>query len=128
MNRFFSLVFIAITTSSIASAEAGMGGARDGVTPLIPLVIIFGIFYFLIIRPQQKKAKLHQQFLTELKRGDMVVTASGIIGTIKNLSDRFVTLEVDNGVCMKIVRNQVLENANSLKEESGVKDTVLKKT
>ena len=127
MNRFFSFVLIAITTSSVASAEA-MGGAKDGVTPLIPLVIIFGIFYFLIIRPQQKKAKLHQQFLTELKRGDMVVTASGIIGTIKNLSERFVTLEVDNGVCMKIVRNQVLENANSLKEESGVKDAVLKKT
>lgn len=108
--------------SAPAFAEGVAGTTRDGITPLIPVLLMFGIFYFLIIRPQQKKAKAHQQFLLDLKRGDMVVTSSGIVGTIKTLSDRFVTLEVDSGVCMKVVRNQVAENANALKEEAPSKD------
>lgn len=114
--------FLALSAfSSLALAEgapAGMGDIRQGLSPFIPLILIFGIFYFLILRPQQKKMKLQQQFLSELKRGDMVVTNSGIIGTIKTLSDRFVTLEVDDGVCLKMLRNQVLESANNLKEEA----------
>lgn len=127
MNSVFRISSLsAAIYSAGAFAEGAAASARDGVTPLIPIVIMFGIFYFLIIRPQQKKQKLHAQFLTELKRGDMVVTAAGIIGTIKNLSERFVTLEVDSGVCMKIVRNQILENANSLKDE-GSKDASPKK-
>jgi preprotein translocase subunit YajC len=117
MQLFVKLFSLSIALMGpFALAEAGPA-AQNGITQLIPLVAIFAIFYFLIIRPQQKKAKLHQQFLTELKRGDMVVTASGIIGTIKTLSDRFVTLEVDTGVCMKVVRHQISENANSLKED-----------
>ncbi len=99
-------------------AWAEAAAPQQGFAPFIPLILIFGIFYFLIIRPQQKKQKLHAQFLTELKRGDMVVTNSGIIGTIKILSDRFVTLEIDEGVCMKILRNHVSESANNLKEET----------
>jgi preprotein translocase subunit YajC len=91
-------------------------GARQGIAPFFPLILIFGIFYFLIMRPQQKKQKDHEKFLKDLKRGDMVVTQSGIIGTVKVLSERFVTLEVDDGVCLKMLRNQILENANSLKE------------
>ncbi|MBY0369641.1 preprotein translocase subunit YajC [bacterium] len=85
---------------------------------MIPLVLIFGIFYFLVIRPQQKKQKLHLQFLQELKKGDMVVTSGGIIGTIKTLSEKFVTLEIDEGVCLKLLRAQISEGAGSLREEA----------
>lgn len=100
----------------LAWAE-GVGDPRQGLSPFIPLILIFGIFYFLILRPQQKKMKLQQQFLTELKKGDMVITNAGIIGTIRTLSEKFVTLEVDEGVCLKIVRSQVLESANTLKDD-----------
>jgi preprotein translocase subunit YajC len=91
--------------------------ASQGIAPFIPLVLMFAVFYFLVIRPQQKKQKDQQKFLSELKRGDMVVTSSGIIGTIRTVSDKFVTLEVDNGVCVKMLRAQILESANNLKEE-----------
>lgn len=106
--------------SALAHAEAAPA-APSAVSQIVPLAIIFGIFYFLLIRPQQKKQKLHLQFLSELKKGDMVVTNGGIIGTIRNLSEKFVTLEIDDGVCMKMLRAQILEGANSLKEESKAK-------
>lgn len=92
--------------------------ASPGVSQFVPLILIFGIFYFLIIRPQQKKQKLHAQFLTELKRGDRVVTSSGIIGTIKTLSDAYINLEVEEGVCLKLLRSHISESANNLKEET----------
>lgn len=111
-----AVTLLGLLSSVVALAEGGLGGAGSAISPMIPLVIIFAIFYFLILRPQQKKNKQHQKFLTELKRGEMVVTNSGIIGTIKNISDRFITLEIDQGVCMKILKGQILESANNLKE------------
>ncbi len=113
MLKFMAAGFL---MASQAFGEAAPG--QGGMTPFIPLILIFGIFYFLIIRPQQKKQKLHAQFLTELKRGDMIVTNAGIIGMIKVLSDKFVTLEIDDGVNMKVLRNHVSESANNLKEET----------
>jgi preprotein translocase subunit YajC len=105
--------------SSLALSETG--NFQQSVGPLIPLILIFGIFYFLVIRPQQKKLKEHQLFLTELKKGDMVLTNSGMIGTIKTLSDKFVTIEVDDGVCIKMLRTHIQENAASLREEPKLK-------
>jgi len=99
-----------------AFADAAKSG-QPGVGPLVPLILIFGVFYFLVMRPQQKKQKLHETFLKELKKGDMVVTSAGIIGTVKILSDRFVTIEVDEGVTLKILRSAIAENAASLKQE-----------
>jgi preprotein translocase subunit YajC len=100
-----------------AAAPSAVATARDGLSPFIPLIMIFGVFYFLILRPQQKKQKDQQAFITSLKRGDMVVTSSGIIGTIRTVSDKFVTLEIDEGVSLKLLKTQVLENAANLKEE-----------
>ena len=111
-----SFLFAAGLTTSNAFAEGAAGG-KQGLAPFLPLILIFGIMYFLVLRPQQKKARQHQQFLSDLKRGDMVVSSGGIIGTVKNLSEKFVTLEVDDGVCIKIVRSQILEGANSLKDD-----------
>lgn len=104
-------------TAPAPAAPAGTGGgAPPAFMQFLPMVVIFLIFYFLLIRPQQKKAKLQQDFLKELKRGDMVITNGGIVGTIKAVSDKLITLEIDNGVCMKVLRSQVLESANSLKD------------
>jgi preprotein translocase YajC subunit len=121
MNRPLIAFWIALTNVALSLSAFAEGGAapasRPGISQFIPLILIFGVFYFMIIRPQQKKQKMHSQFLTELKRGDMVVTNAGIIGTIKQLSDKFVTLEVDDGVCLKMLRSVISESAGSLKDE-----------
>ena len=116
MKWVVSVFFMLLTSLSWANTPAATPTPRDGVTPFIPLLLIFGVFYVLILRPQQKKQKDHQKFLTELKRGDMVVTQAGIIGTVKTVSDKFVTLEVDENVHLKIVKSQIAENAATLKE------------
>ncbi|MEI7973638.1 MAG: preprotein translocase subunit YajC [Bdellovibrio sp.] len=74
---------------------------------LLPFVFIFAIFYFLIIRPQSKKVKEHDSFLSALKRGDQVVTNSGILGTVDGLTDQFVTLEIADGVRIKMLKKQI---------------------
>ena len=69
---------------------------------MIPLVFMFAIFYFLLIRPQQKKAKEHRALLDALKKGDQVVTAGGMHGKVTSLDDLVVTLEIAPGVNVKI--------------------------
>jgi preprotein translocase subunit YajC len=67
-----------------------------------PLIAMFAIFYFLLIRPQQKKAKEHRALLEALKKGDLVVTAGGMHGKVSALDDQVVTLEIAPGVNVKI--------------------------
>lgn len=113
MKKFLFL----FQTATLALAEAAPAAkAQDGLTPFIPLLLIFAVFYFMILRPQQRKQKEHVKFLSELKRGEMVITQSGIIGTIKSVSDKFVTLEVDENVNIKVLKSQVTESAASLKD------------
>lgn len=76
-----------------------------------PMTLIIAIFYFLIIRPQSKKMKLHDSFIKDLKRGDEVVTSSGIFGKIDGLTESVATLEIANGVKIKILRKQVAGSA-----------------
>lgn len=73
----------------------------------LPLILIFGVFWLLVIRPQQKKAKLHQQMLSELKPGDVVVTQGGIIGKITGIKDPEVVVEVSQGVRLRIMRSHI---------------------
>lgn len=83
------------------------GGGQSAITSLIPLVIMFGIFYFLLIRPQQKKAKEHKALLDALKKGDQVVTAGGMHGKITAVEDTVVTIEVANNVNIKFNKGHV---------------------
>jgi preprotein translocase subunit YajC len=83
------------------------GGAQSGITSMIPLVIMFAIFYFLLIRPQQKKAKEHKALLESLKKGDLVVTAGGMHGKITAVEDAVVMIEVANGVNIKFNKGHV---------------------
>lgn len=123
-NQIKAVFFTLALGSTRLFADGEAAAAAPGqptLSPFIPLIIIFGIFYFLILRPQQKKTKEHQKYLTQLKKGEMVITNAGMIGTIKSVSDKFVTLEVDKDVCIKMLKSQVLESAESLKETG--KDT-----
>jgi preprotein translocase subunit YajC len=73
----------------------------------IPLILIFVVFYFLLIRPQQKKAKEHQNYLANLKKGDKVITGGGIHGQITGITDSVVTLEIAENVRIKINRGAI---------------------
>jgi len=83
-------------------AAAGSGGMMAQFQGMIPLVFMFAIFYFLLIRPQQKKAKEHRALLEALKKGDQVVTAGGMHGKVSALDDQVVTLEIAPGVNVKV--------------------------
>jgi len=74
---------------------------------VIPLVLMFAIFYFLLIRPQQKKAKEHKSLLDALKKGDLVITAGGVHGKVTSVDDTIVNLEVAPGVNIKITKSYI---------------------
>lgn len=88
-----------------AAPDGGMGAG--GFASFIPLILIFVVFYFLLIRPQQKQAKLHQAFLNDLKKGHKVVTKGGLHGVITALTDTVVTLEIAKDVAVKISRDAI---------------------
>lgn len=75
----------------------------------LPFILMFGVIYFLMIRPQQKKAKEQQSMLGALKHGDEVVTTSGLLGKVTGITDRVVTLEVADDVRVKMLKSQVAQ-------------------
>lgn len=83
------------------------GGAAGGLGSFLPLILMFVVFYFLLIWPQQKKAKAHRQVLANLQKGETVVTSSGIYGTITGITDTVVTLEIAEKVRIKVSRSSV---------------------
>jgi preprotein translocase subunit YajC len=74
---------------------------------LIPMLLIFGVMYMLVIRPQSKKAKEHQKMLSELQKGDDVATSGGIIGRISGIKGDEVTLQVQEGVRLRVLRSAI---------------------
>ena len=90
-----------------AYAQAGAASPGGQLAPLLMMVLFIVIFYFLLIRPQQKKAKEHQAMLTALSVGDEVVTAGGILGKVTAIGEGVVTLEVAQGVQVKVQKFQV---------------------
>ncbi len=93
---------------SLAYAMGGMpGGGGGGIGSFLPLILMFVVFYFLLIWPQQKKAKAHKQVLANLQKGDTVITASGIYGTITGITESVVTLEIAEKVRIKVTRNAI---------------------
>ncbi|RJQ55611.1 MAG: preprotein translocase subunit YajC [Nitrospiraceae bacterium] len=102
---------------AMGGAPGGGAGAPQGIggilTSFFPLILIFVIFYFLLIRPQSKKAKEHRQMLDNLKKGDKVVTTGGIFGVIEELDEKTMTLQI--GVKGVDVRVKVDRNSVSMK-------------
>ena len=93
---------------SDAMAQAGDAGG-SGLLSLLPLILIFVLFYFLLIRPQQKKAKQHKEMVASLREGDEVVTNGGTLGVIKALDNNFINLEVAPNVVVKVQRPAVAQ-------------------
>ena len=82
----------------------------DSIGAFLPLILIFGVFYILLIRPQQKKVKLHREMLNNLRRGDKIITSGGIIGTINKVADnKELQLQVSDNVEIKIAPGMVAD-------------------
>lgn len=98
--------------ASPAYAQAA-GGAGSTFTSFIPLILIFAIMYFLLIRPQQKKMKDHRQMVEALRRGDQVVTQGGLIGKVTKVKeDNEVEVEISDGVKVRVVRSTIAQVLN----------------
>jgi preprotein translocase subunit YajC len=91
---------------SDAHAQAAAAAPSPFQMPIL-MVLMLGVMYFLLIRPQQKRAKEHASMLAKLGTGDEVVTAGGILGKVTEVSDAFVTVEISDGVRIKVQKSQV---------------------
>ena len=92
----------------ISPAYAQGFGGGDGFSTLIPLVLIFAVFYFLLIRPQQKRAKMHREMLSAIRRGDRIVTGGGILGKVIKVRDNDeLDVEIAEGVKIRAQRGGV---------------------
>ena len=94
---------------SPAWAQAAAGGSTSTWATLLPLVLIFVVFYFLLIRPQSKRAKEHREMVAKLATGDEVVTNGGILGRITEVGEHFVTLEIARDVSIRVQKFQVAQ-------------------
>ncbi len=115
MTAFFRTVFaLVVLVSSDAFAQVTPGQQAPGWVQAVPLVAMVAIFYFLILRPQQKREKNRQGFISTLKRGDEVVTSTGMFGRVEGLTDQFVTLEISDGVRVKMLRSSIMSSVQAL--------------
>jgi preprotein translocase subunit YajC len=114
MSRFVSFAQQGLGAAQTAAADATASGAAgtgtEGPNPMSSF-LLFGVmivvFYFLLIRPQQKRQKTHVTFVKAIKRGDQVITNSGIYGRIQEIQDHVVILEIAKNVHIKVLKNQV---------------------
>ena len=98
-----------LITPAFAQA-AGTGGSGDIILQLVPFLLIFVIMWFLIIRPQQRRVKDHQEMVRNVRRGDTVVTSGGIVGKVtKATDDPELEVEIADGVRVKLVRSMISE-------------------
>ena len=105
---------------SVAYAQAG--GAEANLTSFVPLILIVVVFWFFLIRPQQKRQKEHQKMISELGKGDRIVTTGGLFGTITKIGEDRMTVEIADKVRVQIERGQVSrldkEAADKSKDDS----------
>jgi preprotein translocase subunit YajC len=109
---------------SEAWAQSGGGGSSDFLVQLFPLVLIFIVFYFLLIRPQQAKMKQQREMLGGVKRGDRVVTGGGIIGLVtKVISDNELQVELAEGVRVRIIKQTITDILTRGESVRGTKES-----
>ena len=102
-------MFISSAFAQTAPAAAAGGDMQSSLMGMLPLVLMFVVLYFVMIRPQMKKAKEHKTMVESLSKGDEVVTAGGVLGKVSKLGDSFLGLEIANGVEVQIQRSAVVQ-------------------
>ncbi len=105
-----------------AAAGAPMGGPQDFLMQIAPILLLLVLFYFLLIRPQQKRAKEHQALITGIKRGDTVVLSNGMIGKVARVEDTEVGVEIATGVTVKVVK-AMISDVRTRGEPAAANDT-----
>ncbi len=96
-----------LTAYAQAAQGPGQGATGSPLVSLMPIIIIFGIFYFLLIRPQKKTQEEHKKMVSGLKKNDEVITSGGIHGTIVNVKDSSVVLRVDDNVKIEVQKSAI---------------------
>ncbi len=104
--QYFNPLDLLIAPAYAQAAPVG-GAAGSGLFNLVLPVIFIGVFYFLMIRPQMRRAKEQREMLSKLQKGDEVVTSGGLAGRIDEIGDHFISLDVGNGVIVKFQRSAV---------------------
>ncbi|MDI1245530.1 MAG: preprotein translocase subunit YajC [Rhodoferax sp.] len=102
-------MFISSALAQTAPAAAAGGDMQSSLMGMLPLVLMFVVLYFVMIRPQMKKAKEHKAMIEALAKGDEVATAGGILGKVTKLGDSFIDIEVANGVEVHLQRSAVVQ-------------------
>ncbi len=134
MLHFALLTLLQAADASTPATEAGgeaAGGAFESLTGFMPVILIFGIMYFVLIAPERKQRKKRETMLKALKKGDKVITTGGLHGSIATISDTQVTLQVDEGVRLKfsraaiadVVSDEVAAKNGAAKEANGKEAT-----
>lgn len=100
-------MFLDIAYAMGPAPQGQQGGPLGMITSLLPLVLIFVIFYFLLIRPQQKKAKAHRQMVENVKKGDKIITSGGIYGVVENVGANTITLKIAENVKVKFGKGYI---------------------
>lgn len=96
-------------STAYAQTAAGAGDMGSGLMSFLPLVLMFGVLYFVMIRPQMKRQKEHKAMVEALGKGDEVVTAGGMLGKVTKVADDFLTVEVADGVDIRLQRTAVTQ-------------------
>lgn len=115
MTHLFSILVNTAFAQTADVAATTATSAPPSWMQFVPFAVIIVVFYFFLIRPQAKKQKETQSFLVGLKVSDLIVTQSGILGRITNLTDTVATIEVANGVQIKVLRSQIATSQEFLK-------------
>ncbi|MCB9091593.1 MAG: preprotein translocase subunit YajC [Halobacteriovoraceae bacterium] len=100
--------------TAAAPAAHNQAPQQSPVMSFLPFILIFFVFYFLLIRPQKKKMEQEQKFVSALQKGDEIYTKSGFFGIITGLTDKIVTLEISDGVKIKVLRSQIAGSAKNI--------------
>jgi preprotein translocase subunit YajC len=124
-KKYVAIIALSLMSMGGCQMPAGEGGGGGGaLTSFLPFILIFVLFYFLILRPQQKQSRKRADMLKSLKRGDNVITSGGIYGKIVTVADDVMTIEIAKGVNIRISRSgvaglQAAEGSELKEDKSG---------
>ena len=107
-------MFFVSDAMAAGEAAAQVGGMEGFLMQVVPLVVIFAVFWFFLIRPQQKRQKELVKFRNALEKGQKIITAGGIYGTIKEVKETYVLVEVDSNVAIRVDKNMVMKDPSDL--------------
>ncbi|MBI2869696.1 MAG: preprotein translocase subunit YajC [Chloroflexi bacterium] len=102
------LLILALLLAGACTTAPGGTSDQSIIPTIIFLAVIFGIFYFLMVRPQRKRQKEHEQLVSQLQKGDQVITAGGIYGQIESISPDSVIIKLESGATMRVARGSVI--------------------